>query len=345
MTKERVLLRPTARDPTIIGRLIGTGRELGYTGFVVPPGVAIRPRRGEQWHRIDRRGIRPASHTGDLAALPILSVGSSRELDRALAVGAERGGLALRWIGDRMIPLETALLRSQRRFQVWVMLRRPAEVPGALGALERGADRVVFEFASEASLHELDNHVGSPGTAALRWTWSVVDRVEPAGTSERVIVDTTSLLTPTEGLLLGSSAAILFHVASEATGSAFTRPRPFRVNAGSPHLYVLMADGSTRYLSELEPGDVVRIVSPQGQGRPVRVGRLKIERRPMTMVRARWRHARATIFVQEAETVRLSANQGPVGATALRPGSKLWTVRLPAARHLGVPVDETIEER
>ena len=39
--------------------------------------------------------------------------------------------------------------------------------------------------------------------------------------------------------------------------SGFVPPRPFRVNAGPVHAYVLMADGSTKYLSECRAGDEV----------------------------------------------------------------------------------------
>jgi 3-dehydroquinate synthase II len=138
---------------------------------------------------------------------------------------------------------------------------------------------------------------------------------------------------------------LLFQVASEATGSRFTRPRPFRVNAGSPHSYVLMSDGTTRYLSELEAGDAVLVTAPRRPSRSVRVGRLKVERRPMVMVAARLGSQVATIFLQEAETVRLSTARGRAATTSVRPGEKVWCVSLPKGRHLGMEVDETVEER
>jgi len=277
--------------------------------------------------------------------IPLATVRTPAELERALSVAVGTAGVALRWRGDRMIPLETAVLRGRRRFMVWVATDRIDEVPGALGALEHGADRVVVALETASDVETLARLVDAGGPPALAWQRANVTRRVPVGVSERVIVDTSSLLAPEEGLLLGSSAGLLFHVASEATGSRYTRPRPFRVNAGSPHSYVLMADGTTRYLSELEAGDAVLVTAPRQPSRAVRVGRLKVERRPMVLVAARRGPQVATIFLQEAETVCLSTARGRVATTSVRPGDKLLCVSLPKGRHLGMEVDETVEER
>ena len=179
----------------------------------------------------------------------------------------------------------------------------------------------------------------------MPWEKIPIRRVVPAGTGDRVIVDTTSLLKPEEGILVGSSAALLFHVASEAVGSRYTRPRPFRVNAGAAHSYTLLANGDTRYLSELTPGDSILACTPNGGSRTVRVGRLKIERRPLVQVEGERDRRHFTVFLQEAETVRLSTESGPVAITDLQPGTLVWGAGLAAARHLGRAVEETIEER
>jgi len=279
------------------------------------------------------------------APVEIQRVGDVAALEAAVRSTPDGGILAVEWTGDRVIPLESAVARRGRRFRLWTFARTPAEVPAALGALEHGADRVVVTIRSEAEVDELERAVGSPLPSGLDWAAVRVGEVTPAGMGDRVIVDTTSLLAPEEGLLVGSAAGFLFHVASEAVGSTFSRPRPFRVNAGSAHSYVLMADGTTRYLSELAGGDPVLAVSPRGGARSVRVGRLKVERRPLTLVRADVDGTGRTVFVQEAETVRLSGESGRVPVTELVVGTTVLGVRLPAARHLGTAVEETIEER
>jgi 3-dehydroquinate synthase II len=106
-----------------------------------------------------------------------------------------------------------------------------------------------------------------------------------------------------------------------------------------------MADGSTRYLSELEPGDRVAVARPEGGVRAAHVGRIKVERRPLVVVRATVDGRGRTVFLQEAETVRLSGEHGRLAVTELGPGASVLGVRLPAARHLGTAIEETIEER
>ncbi|MCI4317017.1 MAG: 3-dehydroquinate synthase II, partial [Thermoplasmata archaeon] len=53
-----------------------------------------------------------------------------------------------------------------------------------------------------------------------------------------------------------------------------------------------------------------------------------------------------TVFLQEAETVRLSVDPpAQISSAALRPGARIWGVVLQPARHLGHVIDEAIEER
>lgn len=61
-----------------------------------------------------------------------------------------------------------------------------------------------------------------------------------------------SLLTPGEGMLVGSFARSLFLVHSECAESRYIASRPFRVNAGPVHAYVQLPGGRTGYLSELK---------------------------------------------------------------------------------------------
>jgi 3-dehydroquinate synthase II len=277
--------------------------------------------------------------------LPITRIGDESELERAVR-GARPGDiLVLEWTADRVIPLENAIAARGRVFQIWAIAQTPQEVPGALGALEHGADRVIVGARTPEEVDHLEALVEGTLPAGLDWADAPVTTVTPAGLGDRVIVDTTSLLRPSEGLLVGSAAAFLFHVASEAVGSQFSRPRPFRVNAGAAHSYLLMSDGSTRYLAELNAGDAVLAVEPRGSARSVRVGRIKVERRPLVVVRADDAGVERTVFLQEAETVRLSTPTARVPTTSLRAGLKVAGVRLPAARHLGRAVAETIEER
>jgi len=343
VTRERVTIAPAAPSRDERRAILERARRRGFTHFAVAEEDPIETAPGEEvlLRSKDHLTIQgPPSVT-----IPLVSVGDPDSLDEALRETPSGGVLAVEWTGDRLIPLENAISIVAGRFELWVFAREPREVPGALGALEHGAHRVIVGVRSPAEVDELESTLEGPLPTALRWSLVPVTSVRAVGLGDRVLVDTTSLLDPAEGLLVGSAAGFLFHVASEAVGSQFSRPRPFRVNAGAAHSYVLMTDGTTRYLSELEPGDSVLVSRPGGSVRSTRVGRVKIERRPLVVVAATVDGSSRTVFLQEAETVRLSTDAGRAPTTEITPGTRVHGVRMAPARHLGREVEETIVER
>ncbi|MCI4323542.1 MAG: 3-dehydroquinate synthase II [Thermoplasmata archaeon] len=342
--KERIVLSLESAPPSEVDGLLEQGRRRGFRSWVVPANWTGPGRSGETllYHREGR--FEPLFPAGG-ENIEILRISHPEELEELLRRIPPHSPIVVEWTHERVIPLENLVARRAGPGATWVLIAGPRELSGALGALEHGADRIVVPILTDAELGAVELLAESPTVQALSWGVADVTAVAPGGLSERVIVDTTSLLLPDEGLLLGSAAAFLFHVPSETVGSRFTAPRPFRINAGAPHSYVLMADGRTRYLSEVQGGDSVFVTRPSGPGRTVRVGRIKIERRPMIHVTARHGGRSCSIFLQEAETVRLTTELGPVATTELRAPSRLIGVALPPARHLGTAIDETIEER
>jgi 3-dehydroquinate synthase class II len=130
-----------------------------------------------------------------------------------------------------------------------------------LGALEVGTDGVVLRTESPEEARRLakvmqERHAATRPTFELHT--AVVTRVEAAGVGDRVCVDTCSVLHPGEGLLVGSFARTMFLVHSECAESAYVASRPFRINAGPVHSYLVGGGGKTRYLSELCTGEQVR---------------------------------------------------------------------------------------
>lgn len=340
---DRVAIAPEATDAAAFDAILARARQRGFRKFIVPAERAAPAKEGEEV--AVRTGDRIDFRDGRTPPLHIARVADPRTLEAEVASTPDGGILAIEWAGDRIIPLENAIARRGHRFQLWTLVRTAREVPASLGALEHGADRVVVVARSPEEVDKLEALLDRGLPSALDWRKVPLTSVRPAGLGDRVLVDTTSLLKPEEGLLVGSTAALLFHVASEAVGSDFSRPRPFRVNAGAAHSYVLMADGTTRYLSELEPGDAVLVVTAKGPARAVRVGRIKIERRPMVVITGDDEGRPRTVFLQEAETVRVSTDSGRIPVTTLGGKRTLEAVRLPRARHLGTAVEESIEER
>lgn len=342
MKDERIVVAPTARSRGERAGILQRARELGfvqYLGFAAerPSNVA----RARWWERRGER-IVPPRGLSPRSGIAVREIGSAEELRRWLRRSPNDTPIAIRWTADRVIPLEN-LVASRRR--VWVVTARPTEVPAALGALEKGAEAVVFEVGRTGAVDALARSLAEARSERLPLTSLPLLQWEPSGTSERLLIDTTSWLGADEGLLVGSRAATLFLVASEAVGSPHSAPRPFRVNAGAPHSYVLTPDGTTRYLSELRSGAELLAVRSDGSTRPVVVGRVKVERRPMVRLDFRDGDVAASLFVQEAETVRLLGPRRSFSVVSLKRGFRAWAARLPPARHLGEPVEESIVER
>ncbi|MCI4353438.1 MAG: 3-dehydroquinate synthase II [Thermoplasmata archaeon] len=346
MSLDRIVVALSSPEPEVNHSILSRARRRGFRRFTSVDAPGLPPQPGEVWYRSTPDGFQEL--IGDSPSrspvVRLYRVRGPGELAPVVEALTRGEASAVRWGGERVIPLETLVAARSARMTLWVVTAEPSEIPAFLGALEHGADTVVVEVSATETVDLIERRLEQL-PATLQWERIPVRAVTPAGTGDRVIVDTTSLLEPEEGILVGSAAAFLYHVASEAVGSRYTRPRPFRVNAGAAHLYTLLANGETRYLSELVPGDSILVGSPRGASRSVRVGRIKIERRPLLLIEGEFQNRRYTVFLQEAETVRLTTDVAPVATTDLQPGATVWGVTLPAGRHLGVAVEEKIDER
>ena len=343
MSGTRVVIAPTVDDADRLASIIQRAIRRGFPALALRSGSRAEPGAGAtEIFEVGAHGIVLAPGDPPVPIVPVRAPADTEAVLRRLRAGEP---VIVRWLEERVIPLENLVAARQRGGTLWVITDRIEQVPAFLGALEHGADRVIVEVRSIDDLDRVEA-LTEPPRIDLHWAEVPVQRVDPAGLGDRVIVDTTSLLEAAEGMLVGSQAALLVHVRSEANGSRYTRPRPFRVNAGAAHMYTVLANGETRYLSELCAGDLVLVASPQGPSRAVRVGRIKIERRPLVLVEVEHGGKRYTSFLQEAETVRLSTADGEgVATTDLRAGVRVHGVTLPPARHLGAAVEERIEER
>ncbi|MHB8352334.1 MAG: 3-dehydroquinate synthase II, partial [Thermoplasmata archaeon] len=277
MTDPRLLLWIRAEGVGTRAEVLERARRRGFHRFVDAEGARGE---GEEWWRADAHAFR-ADRVGEPAEIPRRRVSDPAGFEKVRAELRAGRRLAVEWEGERILPVETLVGDRPGRAPLWVVAASPEEAVGLLGALEHGPEAVVVEIRASAEIDRLEELIDRPFAIAEGWERFPLSRREPAGMGDRVLVDTTSLLGPEEGLLVGSSAALLFLVLSEAVGSRYTRPRPFRVNAGAAHSYVLLANGETRYLSELASGEAVLAVQREGPARAVRVGRLKIERRPL----------------------------------------------------------------
>ena len=246
----------------------------------------------------------------------------------------------------KIIPLENIIEKLRRlHTKIFAIASNPKEVRKMFSILDVGVDAVIFSTGSMNEVREALVYLGSKSFDLS--TAKIID-IQEVGDGERVCVDTASMLNKGEGMLIGSRANFLFLVHNESVGSSFTSPRPFRVNAGAVHCYTLSPDGTTKYLSELETGVEVLVLDIKGKARRATIGRCKIEKRPMLMIKAKVGEEVGGIIAQDAETIRLVKSNGQlVSVTHLKKGDSVLVHSKPATgRHFGMEVsDEYILEK
>ena len=173
-----------------------------------------------------------------------------------------------------------------------------------------------------------------------------VTEIHPVGMGDRVCVDTCSMLSDGEGMLMGNTSSAMLLVHAETLANPYVAPRPFRVNAGAVHAYILLPDGKTAYLSDLAIGGQVLVSNENGITHPVIIGRTKIERRPLLLVEAASGKTNVSLVLQNAETIRLVRKDGSaVSVASLAVGDEVMGCVLEGGRHFGMAVKETIREK
>lgn len=243
----------------------------------------------------------------------------------------------------KVIPLENLIAALGGKPKLYAVARTPEEARLFFGTLERGVDGIVIRPKTVADLRRFRD-VAAADVAPAALVPATITRIEPVGLGERVCVDTANLFRPGEGLLVGSTGQAFFLVAAECYETEYVAARPFRVNASAVHAYVWNGD-KTHYLSEVRAGLALRAVDSKGRVRTVVVGRAKVETRPLLLVEADAGGQRASILLQNAETIRLVTPSGRVKSVSrLKVGDRVLVHPESGARHFGMKVQETIRE-
>lgn len=260
----------------------------------------------------------------------------AREADHVIVVGKD-------WT---VIPLEN-LIAELQGLDVKVMagVKTHEEAKLAFETLEVGVDGVML---STTDLNEIKQvaEITRKSSASIKLSPAKIMTLKQVSMGDRVCIDTASLLNLGEGMLIGSQSQGLFLVHSETLETEYVASRPFRVNAGAVHAYVLTPDMKTKYLSELKAGDEVLAVDYKGNTRPVIVGRVKIEKRPLMLVEVESEGKIYKTLLQNAETITLLDKKGkPVSISKLKIGDEIMIHTKESARHFGMEIKETIIEK
>lgn len=250
---------------------------------------------------------------------------------------------ALDW---KVIPIENLIAAFQgSKTKLLVEVGDDKEARLFLETLEVGVDGVVLNTTDFNSLHALRRIIEELEVEKLNLVSAKITNIKSLGSGDRVCVDTCSILNVGEGMLIGSQSNGLFLVHSESVESEYVDTRPFRVNAGPVHSYILATKDRTRYLSDLKAGEEILTVDQDGNARFVVLGRVKIEKRPLVLVEVEYEDKTFNIILQNAETIRLISEGKPKSIVDLREGDSVMIWVDDKGRHFGMKVDESITEK
>ena len=288
--------------------------------------------------------IKTVSSNGDLKLeedVVFVEIRSAEDEERIVKLSRDKK-VVVRTTDWSIIPLENLVARTEN---ILVEVETGEEAEIAAGILEKGVDGIIVTAKSPARIKEIVYSMRSRRKQKDLTTFTV-ESITPVGMGDRVCVDTCTLMKPGEGALVGNSSQALFLVHSESIENPYVSPRPFRINAGPVHAYIMGGGGRTRYLSELTSGDEIVGVDYEGRSFPLIVGRVKIEKRPLLLIKAMGPNGSATTIAQNAETIRFVGVGGEaVSVVQLKPGDQVLGYVEEAGRHFGHKIKETITER
>jgi len=310
--------------------------ECGADAVIVPKGCTPK---------VKELGVIPTiAEDGDIALgkdVLALEIAGKQDEEKAAALPGDKQ-LILRMKDWTIIPLENLIAQRSGLF-VEVKDSRMAET--AVGILEKGVDGVVLRTEDLDEVGKTVDVVRGI-LPKLAMETAKITETKILGMGDRVCIDTCSQMSPGEGMLIGNASDAFFLVQSESEENPYVAARPFRVNAGPVHAYILDIGGKTRYLSELATGADVMVVDHEGATQVANVGRCKIEKRPLMLVVAEVGGARITTILQNAETIRLvKPGGGSVSVASLEPGTEVLVHREAGGRHFGMKIEETLEEK
>lgn len=325
--------------------LVTTALESGADAIQVPKGYS------NQVHELGK--IKTIAEDGDLVIgqdVQIVKINVKEDEEKVVAVRGKIPTIIQNKANEEgradwtIIPLENLISKTTNLIQT---VRTAEQAKIALTTMEKGADGILLETNDFQEIKATAKIIRESNNEKLNLVEVEIIGTEPVAISDRCCIDTGSILPPGKGILAGDTSSAMFLVYNENVLSPYCDPRPFRVNVGAVHAYVRVPNNKTKYLMELKSGSEVLVVDKDGNTEVAVVGRNKIEKRPMMLVRAKTKEGReVSLIMQNAETIRLTSPEGnPLSITHLKQGDKVLAYFEDAGRHFGIQVKETIQER
>jgi 3-dehydroquinate synthase II/3-amino-4-hydroxybenzoic acid synthase len=272
-------------------------------------------------------------------------------LERCIALAAVHDYVLVSFLDPTNIPLELLIATLQPTATRLVKeIARADDVDDAvvaLGVMEVGSEGVSYTPASHDALSAFMERIEETECRSIPVDVATITRSEPLGMGMRSCIDTTTLMSPTEGLLVGSTSSGGILCCPEVFFLPYMELRPFRVNAGAVHSYVFNVDDRTDYMSELKAGHALMLVDKTGRTRKAYVGRVKTEVRPLRLIEAEFANGtRVNVILQDDWHVRVFSADGlPLNITHLKVGDRVLGYVTQPGRHVGIRVTEQILEK
>ncbi|MBW7991148.1 MAG: 3-dehydroquinate synthase II [Planctomycetes bacterium] len=311
--------------------------ESGAQAVVLPDGKSETVRQFGKIKTVEKDGdIKPG------VDVEFIDIAGKEDEDKAAALAADKI-IVLRMLDWTIIPIENLLARRGKNIIVQVENSEQAKL--MVEILEKGVDGVLLNTTDINEIKKCADLIHGVSEKVSLVT-ATITGIKQLGMGDRACLDTCTQMALGEGMLVGNTASGFFLVHSESIDNPYVASRPFRVNAGAVHAYILSPGGKTKYLADLKAGDEVLLVNFKGKSQTAYLGRNKIEKRPVMLIEAETEGQPIGLVLQNAETIRLVSPDGKaVSVTTLKQGDKVLGHIEKAGRHFGMQVDETLIER
>ena len=273
-----------------------------------------------------------------------VDIGDPKSQEHAMSLAGKKDAVIVTTTDWTVIPLENMIAKfGGSGTKVFASASTVEEANLFLTTMEKGVDGIVIDVDDPLMISKFNKIINDSPKEELSEV--TVVSIKPVEMGDRVCIDTCSMMSPGEGMLIGSYSNCLFLIQSESEDNGYVASRPFRVNAGAVHSYMEVPGGGTRYLSEIKGGDPVLLCDEKGNTRVASVGRCKVEKRPLLMVTATDGRKEYTVMLQNAETIKMVGPEGSVSVTKLKAGDKVLAKIETGGRHFGMAIEETISEK
>lgn len=267
-------------------------------------------------------------------------------MNKAHLIGQNYRNIILEFKDETNIPLELIIARLQSKDTK--IIKYVTSVEEALlckYTMEVGCDGVLLASDNIMEVIDMDNMENDQEVEKYEVVSATVTNVKYIGAGQRACIDTTNLLTKEEAMIIGSTSTGGLLVCSETHYLPYMNSRPFRVNAGAVHSYVWCDNNTTQYITDLKVGDNISIIDIEGNIRTVSIGRIKIEVRPLLLIEAEWNGKKANVIVQDDWHIRIfDGDKKPKNVTEFKVGDNVLAYFCEPGRHVGVKINETINE-